>query len=260
MDHAEMVEMAREITRQKPFLRLASLFSPRKVTGLQKIRVGTTYDGGYIMLDDFTEIELALSFGVETNADWDAEIARRRINVQQYDHSVDKSPIENEWVKFFKTKIVARSDGTDGTSIGAILDEANIQRDATVILKIDVEGDEWTIFEACSEGELARFSQVLVEFHGFSCGRDPAWLERATRVMEKLTSLFGVFHVHANNWAPMAAVGNVYFPEILEVSFASRKRYDFVENDELFPTRIDRPNNPLRPDLYLGAFKYSGID
>ena len=56
MDHEEMVQMARDLARQKPFLDLASLFRPQKVVGYQKIRVGTAFDGGYIMLDDFADI------------------------------------------------------------------------------------------------------------------------------------------------------------------------------------------------------------
>jgi hypothetical protein len=256
MDHAEMVEMAREIMRQKPFLKLASLFSPQRVRGFEKIRVGSDCDGGYIMLDDFNDIDLALSFGVETNADWDAVIADRGVAVQQYDYSVDISPIVDERVKFFKTKIVATKETESEASIGSILSESQVTRDASVILKIDIEGDEWPVFERCDPADLARFSQILVEFHSFSLGRDPFWLGRATRVMQKIISKFGVFHVHANNWMQMCVVGNVYFPEILEVSFANRARYQFDDTSELFPTALDQPNNPLRPDLYLGSFKY----
>ena len=100
---------------------------------------------------------------------------------------------------------------------------------------------------------------VLVEFHNFSQGREPGWLARATRVMEKLSAAFGVYHVHANNWSGMATVGNVYFPDTLEISFGNRGRYQFENSNELFPTALDQANNPLRPDLYLGSFKFAQI-
>jgi hypothetical protein len=115
------------------------------------------------------------------------------------------------------------------------------------------------VFDACSIEHLQKFAQILIEFHNFSHGRDPAWLGRATRVMEKLSAAFGVFHVHANNWSGMAVIGNVYFPETLEISFANRGRYEFEESSELFPTALDQANNPLRPDLYLGSFKFAQI-
>jgi hypothetical protein len=259
MDHNEMVEMAREIMRQKPFLALASLFSPQKVEGFSKIRVGSDHDGGYIMLDDFSNIDLALSFGVDTNADWDVGVANRNVGVQQYDHTIDSAPIVHDRIKFFKNKIVAASADSSEVSIHSILEGAQITRDASVILKIDIESDEWPVFDACAVEDLKRFSQILVEFHNFAYSRDSVWLRRATRVMEKLASIFGVYHVHANNWCAMAAVGNVYFPDGLEVSFANRERYKLVEATELFPTPLDQANNPLKPDLYLGAFKFNQL-
>jgi len=107
--------------------------------------------------------------------------------------------------------------------------------------------------------DLSCFSQILIEFHDFDRAVDPYWLMRATRVMKKLTGIFGVYHVHANNWSPMAVIGNVYFPGTLEISMANKSRYQFEASQELFPTLLDAPNNPLRPDLYLGAFRYQPV-
>lgn len=54
----------------------------------------------------------------------------------------------------------------------------------------------------------------------------------------------------------MIAVSNVSFPEGLEVSFANRNRYKLEISDEIFPTSLDQPNNPLLPDIFLGTFRY----
>lgn len=259
MDHNEMVELARDHARQKPFLQFASLFSPEKVSGFEKIRVGSETDGGYVMLNDFSNIDLALSFGVDINADWDVEVAERGVKVQQFDHSVPQSPVDHSQITFFKQMITPNGEEPDSNSIPRILNAAGIKRDASVILKIDIESAEWDVLDACPSPALKRFSQILIEMHDFDRATDPYWLMRATRVMKKLSELFGVYHVHANNWSPMAAIGNVYFPATLEISMAARARYEFQPCDELFPTRLDAPNNPLRPDLYLGAFQFRPI-
>ncbi len=259
MDHNDFVDLARDYARQKPFLQLASLFSPEKVVGYDKVRVGSEIDGGYVMLDDFADTDLALSFGVDINADWDVDVAGHGIAVQQYDHSVPRSPTDHPKVSFFKQMITANGEEEDSNSIPRILADARIRRDASVLLKIDIESAEWDVFDACPSSDLARFSQILVEFHDFDRATDPYWLMRASRVMKKLKDLFGVYHVHANNWTPMAVIGNVYFPGTLEVSFANKARYKFEQARELFPTRLDAPNNPLRPDLYLGAFQFQTI-
>jgi len=259
MDHQELVALARDYSRQKPFLKLASLLKPEKVVGFEKIRLGSEADGGYVMLDDFKDIGLALSFGVDINAEWDLDVAGRGVRVQQYDHSVSQAPVEHPSITFFSQMITATGGNPDATSIANILNEGGVSHVASVILKIDIESAEWDVFDACSPEHLAYFSQILVEFHDFDQAVDHYWLTRATRVLKKLTNKFGVYHVHANNWSPMAVIGNVYFPGTLEVSFASRERYQFETTDELFPTRLDAPNNPLRPDLYLGAFRYQPI-
>lgn len=261
MRHKEIIQAwAYEIVFQRSFLHLASLFAPEKIEGYQKTRIGSAGDGGYVMIDDFKDIDLALSLGIENNVDWDLDVVNRGIHVQQYDHSVHVSPAQHERLKFFKTKIVASSDDPDGISISTILREAKVAKEASVLLKIDIESDEWGVFDACSLEDLKKFSQILVEFHDFDKAKEGEWLKRAVRVMEKLKSLFGVYHIHANNWNSITFVGNVPFPEVLEVSFANRARYSFSESCELFPTPLDRPNNSLRADLYLGAFKYHVID
>ncbi len=259
MDHDQLVALARDHARQKPFLQLAAMFSPERVVGHTKFRAGSETDGGYVMLDDFASIELALSFGVDINADWDLDVAGRGIPVRQFDHSVPQSPVDDPQISFYKKMITPNLDDEEHASIPGIFKEAGIRQDASVILKIDIESAEWDVLDACSPQDLARFSQILIEFHDFDRATDPYWLMRATRVLKKMTSLFGVYHVHANNWSPMAVIGNVYFPGTLEISFANRGRYAFEPTDELFPTRLDAPNNPLRPDLYLGAFKYKPL-
>jgi hypothetical protein len=256
MDHNEMVNMARDYARQRPFLQFASLFNPERVKGFNKVRVGSETDGGYVMLDDYKDIQLALSFGVDINADWDVDVAEKGVPVQQYDHSISMSPVHHPRISFFKKMITAQTDGDNEASVPGILASTGLATDASVILKMDIESAEWDVFESCTVEELGRFSQILVEFHDIDRAVDPYWLLRATRVMKKLRERFGVFHVHANNWSPMAVIGNVYFPGTIEVSFANKSRYQFENTDELFPTSLDRPNNPLRPDIYLGSFKF----
>jgi hypothetical protein len=259
VDHQEMVNLARDHARQRPFLQFASLFNPQKVVGFHKARFGSETDGGYVMLEDFDKIDLALSFGIDINVDWDMAMVERGLRVQQYDHSIPGAPVEHPNVAFFKKMIAARDETEIATTIETILREADIQKDASVILKIDIESAEWPVFDACSAQDLGRFSQILVEFHDINLATDPYWMRTATNVMQKLHKQFGVYHVHANNWSPMAVVGNVYFPSTLEVSFANRARYKFEKSDEIFPTALDRPNNPLRPDMYLGTFQYQPI-
>jgi hypothetical protein len=238
------------------FLRLAALFEPKRVLGFRKIRLGSAADGGYVMLDDFAEIDLAVSFGIDTNADWDLAVARRGIAVQQFDHTVDRPPVSHCLLHFNSKRVVGLRRGRNDVSINSILVDAGTLRDASVILKCDIEGTEWPVFRDCAPQDLRRFAQIIVEFHDFSRAFEDAWLHTAVSAMSNLRADFDVFHVHGNNWRPMVLAGDDLFPDVLEVSFANRRRYSFAASDELFPTPLDTPNNPERPDLYLGEFRF----
>ena len=121
---------------------------------------------------------------------------------------------------------------------------------------MDIEGDEWPVLDTADPRHLRRFTQLVCEFHGFQRAGEQAWHDRIMRVMEKLLEDFAVVHVHGNNATQFAIVGNVPFPDVLEVTFAARSRYGFTACDDLFPTPLDQPNVPHNADLFLGRFKF----
>jgi hypothetical protein len=125
-----------------------------------------------------------------------------------------------------------------------------------LILKIDIEGSEWDVFDAASEAELGRFSQIIGEFHDFDKVLDRRWCERAQRVLAKLRAQFDVVHVHGNNYGTYEVIANVPIPSVFELSFANRSMYRSVETDEVFPTALDQPNHPDRTDIFLGMMRF----
>jgi hypothetical protein len=232
------------------------MLKPHAPLGKHKRRFGGPNDGGYVLIDDFSGIDHALSFGIDHNASWDLDLARRGIPVTQYDHTIDRSPSEHPRIAFVRKKIVPSEVGDETSTVEAALQSAGIYHPASAIWKIDIEGDEWPVLGACDPTSLASFAQIVVEFHYFSNASNRAWLEAARETLRKITQRFAVIHVHGNNFGQFTVVTNVAFPQVLEVSFASRSRYEFGETDEVFPTSIDQPNDPRFPDLFLGSFRF----
>ena len=160
--HAFMVDMHKAIRRQPAFLELARMYQPCRVQGFEKIRVGSSNDGGYVMLDDFRGIEAGLSYGVETNADWDVEMVSRGLRIHQYDHTIEAAPVEHERITWHR-KMISPTSGEGCATLGETQRDAGITAPASGILKIDIEGGEWDVFEASTPEELNRFSQILIE-------------------------------------------------------------------------------------------------
>jgi hypothetical protein len=234
---------------------LAALLRPQQAQGIRKVRVGGPHDGGYVCLEDFGDIEAAISLGTGQDVSWDAELADRGLIVYQYDHTVPGPPTTHANFRFNRRRLGADADDATET-IASVLSLGHLARPSSVVLKIDIEEAEWSVFEAASIDALNVFSQVICEFHDFQQVTDDDWFKTAFSVLKKLNEKFAPVHVHANNHEPLLVIGNLLFPQVLEVTYASRGKYTFGETDEVFPSKLDSPNSARTPDYSLGRFVY----
>jgi hypothetical protein len=232
---------------------IGALINPKTARGVKKIRIGGANDGGYVCLDEFQDIIAAVSLGIENNVSWDFEIAERNITVLQYDHTIPSPPCFHKNFVFYRSKISA-VEGDDVESINSIITKNSLFVPASVIGKIDIEGDEWEVLLSTSDQSLQMFSQLICEFHWFDKINEERFFERMIQVFRKLNKVFEVVHVHANNYAPLLVVGNHLFPTVIEITFANRQKFTFEEANEVFPGCLDAPNNPRAADHQLGKF------
>ncbi len=240
---------------QSEILAVLRLLEPRKASDYAKIRVGTNGDGGYVQLDDLEGISHAFSFGVADNDDWDLAMAKAGVPVEQFDHSIERAPSKHPLLHFHHKMISVHATAETATLPDLVAEHSRaIAPD--LILKMDIENNEWDVFDHATDAILAKFAQIICEFHDLSNLTDLTFRARAQRVFGKLHRLFGVVHVHGNSCCRLVNVCNITLPDLLEVTFASRARYSFVESNETFPTPLDAPNCPNVPSIVLGTFRF----
>jgi hypothetical protein len=246
------------IMSQSKFKKLITPLAPVGVKGFNKIRLGNRYDGGYVMLDDFANIKAAYSLGISDDVSWDLDIAKRGIPIFQYDHTINNLPVEHPLFKFHQLGIGKHTDKERKIDTLQKIMERNGHNtsDCDLLLKIDIEGSEWETFESLGENYLGKFKQIVCEFHHFSHVIKHGWYKKAKHVFDKLLSSHRIIHVHGNNCGPFLIIGNIPFPETLEVTLVRSDQYSFMESLELFPTHLDSPNDPKKPDIFLGGFKF----
>lgn len=241
---------------QEEIKKILRLLRPHAAKGFQKARFGGPNDGGYILLDDFHGVDTAFSFGIDKNASWDLEIAKRCLTVYQFDHTVEAPVTDNPRLVFSRRRICPEA-GPESESLSSLVEQHDKQNlSPNLVLKMDIEGDEWALLDTTPPGSLARFSQIVGEFHYFQAFSDFSWRQLFHRVLNKLSDAYSIIHVHANNYAGFSNVSNVVFPNVLEITFANRSVYSVSETDEIFPGPLDSPNDPSRPDMHLGSFRF----
>lgn len=231
------------------------LIEPKKPAGHDKIRLGRPFDGGYVLLDDFIGVNAAVSLGIDDDASWDLDIAQRGIPVHQYDHTIDDGPAKSPLLHFNKKRAgVEKAPGV--TTLDDIIQERCDADETPVILKMDIEGDEWGVLNAAAPDSLRRCAQLICEFHHLRQLTELPFRHRAETCFAKLSHVFFVSHVHANNFGELVHIGHLTFPDTLEITFASRDLYEPETTAEMFPTALDQPNANDRADFFLGAFRF----
>lgn len=240
---------------RREILQTLSLLEPKKAEEFSKMRVGRDNDGGYVMLDDFARISKALSLGIAEDDSWDLEMVSRGMRVHQYDHSIPCGPTQHEHLTFHRLMIRGKSVA-GSTTLEEALQRLSSDPNEGIVLKMDIEGGEWGVFANIQSNSLRRFSQIVCEFHSLHLIDKPANHALFRRALSNLNTSHQCIHVHANNHAEICNIGDIPIPQVIEVTYANRMRYEFRATDELFPTPIDQPNNKEKPDIFLGSFKY----
>lgn len=246
-DSAEIVWKFREFLHH---------LQPHDVPGFRKCRFGALRDGGYVMLDDFGAARNALSLGIGPEVSWDIDIAARGLRVFQYDHTVSCSPQAKPNFVFHRNRVVGRPEGPDDVTLAQILARPELASDRNVIAKIDIEDAEWELLAQTDSVCLQRIRQLVIEFSEVRQFVDRRWRTAMVAALRNLTAAHACIHIHGNNWGPFAVVGGIPFPNCFEVTFIRRADYPIVPSLEIFPTELDRPNNPKKPDLHIGRWDY----
>jgi len=223
-----------------PIFEMLTLLTPYDIDK-PKTRIGTKRDGGYVLADDFHG-QTILSYGIATEISFEMEMAQRGHRIFMFDHTVEALPAMHSNFRFFKEGIAATSD--PGRSLFSLQDhmQRHDVREKHMVLKMDVEGAEWSALNSSSPEVLAHFDQIVMEVHNLTRVADQALLRLVGDVLAKLNEQFTLFHVHANNVREVAVVEGFVVPDLLEVSYVRTSTVKRQRSRTVYPTDLDYPN------------------
>ena len=234
------------------------LLKPQDVFGKKKIRIGKKGDGGYVLLNDFNNIKIAYSFGICNEVSFDKELADKNIDVYMYDHTIKNLSYQNpkfHWKKIGLTEHKKRNDNMK--TLKELLIENGHIKEKNMILKLDIENDEWSVFNDVSTDILKQFKYIVVEFHF-----NNIFISEYIKVFRKLNKNHQIFHLHCNNCGEIVKFDGYNICNLLEISFVIRENNSFLKPIDYFPiNNIDYKNceNEFDSNNFLNIYHINNI-
>ena len=203
---------------------------PKQVINRTRIPIGGKVDGGYVMLDDFENITIAYSIGIDGNIQFDKALADKGIDVYMYDHTINKT-YRNEKFHWKKIGIGGNSERKNNIqTLQEMMKENGHLKEKNMILKMDVEGAEWNSLDDLSENILQQFKYIVVEYHLYQI-----MIKKIYNVLRKIYKSHQVFYVHCNPFSYVRTFGNNTICDVIEVSYVIRTGYSFAKDESNYP-------------------------
>lgn len=217
-------------------------------------RFGSANDGGYVMCENLlNNVQSAYSYGIGGNDDWGCDVAKQyNLTVHQYDCFDTNQPVCTGGKFIFHTECIgAKSKKKDNKIFDTLSNQIlkNNDQGKRLVVKMDVDGDEWFSLLFTPETVLSNIDQLVVEFHNCNF-----LLVFFNPIIKKLKKTFYIANVHFNN----CCCPNKFLPSpiVFEVLFVNKKIgiINEAESKPILPNPLDAPNLPEKIDCLEQAF------
>lgn len=245
--------MVEEAGKREFYLSLRDQIKTRNIIDHELVRMGSIYDGGYILVNDFAMVKKAYSFGIGMDIAWEEKMADiGNMEIFMYDPTIRKVSDFNPRFHFFSQGI-AGTDSLDRKylSMESILKENGDLNNKNLILKMDVEGAEYDFILNTEETIIDNFMQMSFEFHGITVNEKE---NMVLRTFEKLNKTHFPVWIHANNNGKIVKIGQDILPDLLELTYVNKRLYKYDNSKINYPINLDSPNIRTRKEIILGTW------
>lgn len=207
-------------------------------------RYGGNFDGGYIFSERLlSETKHVYSYGIGGNEEsitFDRDMAAKGKNVFLYDGSIDK--FWGDEKKFFFQK-----ENVNSNNIHTHIKNNNHLNETKMILKMDIESNEYETLLNCNENLFNYFNQIGIEIHSILTDCK----EKAINLFKRINKFYNLVHIHGNNHDLIIQDG---ICNTLELTYI--RKDCFSDNLEVLPfacprQELDFPNYPFRDDVKM---------
>jgi hypothetical protein len=226
-------------------------------TAYTKKRYGGKHDGSYVLLEELVnQTRFVYSYGINSGMDaikFDLEMAENGKTVFMYDASIDAPSYMHKNFCFNKEFVTK-------DNLLKQLETNNHINETSMMLKVDIDGNEYELFNNNIQLISKHFNQLSLELHSLIEEFPQEWIvddlnlslmknkEIKKIFFNSIKQYYNIVHIHSNNHGPRY----VDFPGALEILFL-RKDYavDGIDNQRYPIENLDYPNYLGREDYVL---------
>ena len=224
-----------------------------KYVSTNLIRIGDDCDGGYLIPNNLDQVSYCFSPGVDYVASFESELSKK-YGIKSYmaDASVREAPISDENFEFIPKFLSARTNGNFIT-LSDWIQQSIGNEESNCILQMDIEGGEYDVLTYESADLLAKFSTMVIEFHGLQDLFEANFLTMFSSIFEKIYLNFSICHVHPNNDCGSVELDGIVVPRVIEISFIRNDLIDsfICPNDVVLPHKLDRRNVKNKDEIFM---------
>ena len=189
---------------------------------------------------------IAYSFGINDDVSWDLDMAQHGYDIFMYDPPVDTLPAESDKFHFFKEGVFGVEVPEKSLhTLDYFIKRNGHENKSNMILKMDVEGAEWSFLSTVTSETLNQFDQMVFEFHDLTEPKDQSVMNATLACINKINRTHSLVHLHGNSCGVSLILDDkILFPDTLELTYVKTSNYELVDDENIYlPISLDRPCN-----------------
>jgi hypothetical protein len=244
-------EVASDLTLHEKLRPLIDRFFSEKID-LPLTRLGSERDGGYVVVDKDYKDSFLISGGILNDNNFELALAELGARVHQVDYSIIKPPVAHPSLTFSAERLVGENKKKldFDVTLDELVAKATSAKNSELLLKLDIEGSEWEIFE--TSNSLHKFSQIFLELHYLDRLADSKYTESSIDALEKLLNIFFPVFISGNNCCGFVTLGGYVLPRVMELTLLNRDFYSPLPSDHTsINQKYQSQNYPNKAPLVL---------
>jgi hypothetical protein len=236
------IEVSESKYLEKRIVEFKNIINPTLIPIKDFIRIGSQFDGGYVVPKiAIKRSSFLVSGGISNNNEFEIALAKKGFVGVQIDYSISAPP-EAHTNLFFVKKILGEEISLkQATRYFSKLDGG--------ILKLDIEGSEYKVISDFND--FSRFNLIIIEFHYLNQIIDPKFYRNLKRSLLKIQKTHSLVYMSPNNCCGYSIIGGQPIPKIIEFTWLKTNLVNkYKSNASKSNYRsLSSPNKPFKAKL-----------